>query len=88
MTFPINAPERMSLIPVISTLLQFNPKEIIEVDKSAKDPSWSSRPVKEIKRSLHKASSYSAPSQRDLAVSTHDASSPKASEVGNIATPN
>lgn len=85
MTFPINAPERMSLIPVISTLLQFNPKEMVEVDKSAKDPNWSSRPVKEIKRSLSKASSYSAP--RDILQSTHDVPSPRADGAG-VVTPN
>ena len=56
MTFPLNSPERASLIPVISTLLQFNAKELVEVDRAAKDPAWNSRPVKEIKRSLDKAS--------------------------------
>jgi hypothetical protein len=59
MTFPIAAPERMSLVPVIATLLQFNPKELIEVEKSSKDPAWNSRPVKEIKRSLNRASGLS-----------------------------
>eukprot|EP01035_Chromulina_nebulosa_P018385 gene18385-24084_t len=56
MTFPIASPERLSLIPVLATLLQFNSKEISEVDKAAKDPNWNTRPVKEIKRSLHRAS--------------------------------
>eukprot|EP00595_Chromulina_sp_UTEXLB2642_P001288 CAMPEP_0196768294 /NCGR_PEP_ID=MMETSP1095-20130614/42571_1 /TAXON_ID=96789 ORGANISM="Chromulina nebulosa, Strain UTEXLB2642" /NCGR_SAMPLE_ID=MMETSP1095 /ASSEMBLY_ACC=CAM_ASM_000446 /LENGTH=354 /DNA_ID=CAMNT_0042137661 /DNA_START=977 /DNA_END=2038 /DNA_ORIENTATION=- len=40
MTFPISSPERLSLIPVLATLLQFNSKEISEVDKAAKDPNW------------------------------------------------
>jgi hypothetical protein len=56
MTFPVTSPERISLIPVIATLLQFNPKEIVEVDKVAKDPNSNTRPVKEIRRSLQNAS--------------------------------
>ena len=65
MTFPISSPERMSLVPVISMLLQFNPKEVIEVDKATKDPNWSMRPVKEIKRSLQTASLASLPASNN-----------------------
>lgn len=56
MTFPVTSPERQQLVPVIAALLQLNPKEITEVDKSAKEPIWAaSRPVIEIKRSLKQA---------------------------------
>ena len=56
MTFPI-CPERTQLIPVISTLLQFNDKELTEVQKSTQDSMWTSnRPVIEIKKSLRNAS--------------------------------
>lgn len=81
MTFPINSPERMSLVPVIATLLQFNPKEIVEVDKSSKDPNWSKRPVKEIRRSLHKASTYSMPSQHGGHIISDVAISSRSSEL-------
>ena len=58
MTFPIQSPERASLVPVIATLLQFNSKEINEIEKSMKDAvSWNARPVKEIKKSIQRASS-------------------------------
>ncbi len=60
MTFPIHAPERISLTPVLAMLLQFNLKEREEVEKAARDPTAAGRPVKEIKRSLHKASSSSS----------------------------
>ena len=57
MTFPTHSPEQLSLIPVIATLLQFNPKENDEVDKASKETVWNRRPVKEIKKSLQRASS-------------------------------
>jgi hypothetical protein len=60
MTFPIQAPERVSLIPVLSMLLQFNIKEREEVDRAARDPAAAARPVKEIKRSLHRAAASSS----------------------------
>jgi hypothetical protein len=57
MTFPA-CTERTQLIPVISTLLQFNDKELIEVQKSTTDGVlWNSntRPIIEIKKSLRNA---------------------------------
>lgn len=56
MTFPVNCTERQQLVPVISTLLQFNENELSEVIKSSKEPVWTSnRPIVEIKRSLRMA---------------------------------
>ena len=50
MKLPIAAPERMSLVPVIATLLQFNKKELSEAEGAMKSPMWNSLPVKEVKR--------------------------------------
>ena len=50
MKLPIAAPERMSLVPVISTLLQFSKTELEEAQGAMKVPMWSSLPVKEVKR--------------------------------------
>jgi hypothetical protein len=50
MTFPINSSERNALIPVLAMLLQFSPKEMMEIQKSVRDPIWGTRPVKEVKR--------------------------------------
>lgn len=71
MTFPVNSPERSSLIPVISTLLQFNDKELAEVDKAVKDPNWSTRHVREIKKSVDKA-----------AISTNSIVTPSTVDIG------
>jgi hypothetical protein len=59
MTFPILSPERSSLIPVIATLLQFNTKELSEVQTALKDPYNNNRQIKEIKRNLHSAAGES-----------------------------
>lgn len=59
MSFPMQSPERISLVPVIAMLLQFNSKELAEAEQSLKDSLWSTaRPVKEVKRNLMKAASY------------------------------
>lgn len=50
MKLPVTAPERMSLVPVIATLLQFNKTELGEAEGALKAPVWSSLPVKEVKR--------------------------------------
>ena len=50
MTFPINSSERNALVPVLAMLLQFSPKEMMEIQKSNRDPIWGTRPVKEVKR--------------------------------------
>ena len=50
MKLPMAAPERMSLLPVIGTLLQFNEKELAETENAMKSPMWNSLPVKEVKR--------------------------------------
>lgn len=50
MTFPVQSSEKLSLIPVIAMLLQFNGEELREVEKVNKDPVWGSLPVKEVKR--------------------------------------
>jgi hypothetical protein len=54
MTFPVSAPERTSLVPVISMLLQFSAKELALV---LKEPQWGQRPVTEVKRALNKINS-------------------------------
>ena len=56
MSFPVQAPERGSLVPVIAMLLQFNVKEVQQVEKALHEPIWNQRPVKEVKRALSKAS--------------------------------
>jgi len=56
MSFPVQAPERGSLVPVIAMLLQFNVKEVAQVEKALTEPIWNQRPVKEVKRALSKAS--------------------------------
>lgn len=55
MSFPVQAPERGSLVPVIAMLLQFNVRELAEAEKALREPIWSTRPVKEVKRSLTRA---------------------------------
>jgi hypothetical protein len=63
MSFPMQSPERISLVPVIAMLLQFNSKELAEAEQSLKDSLWSTaRPVKEVKRNLMKASYTSSTS--------------------------
>ena len=59
MVFPVASTERMQLVPVIATLLQFNQSELAEVERSGKEPLFGmgSRPVVEIKRSLTRAAS-------------------------------
>ena len=59
MSFPVQCPERSSLVPVIAMLLQFNTKEFAQAEKALKEPIWGQRPVTEVKRALHKASSSS-----------------------------
>jgi hypothetical protein len=59
MVFPVASDERQQLVPVLATLLQFNPKEVAEVEKSAQEAAWlisNPRQVIEIKRSLKNAS--------------------------------
>ena len=48
MTFPIHAPERQSLVPVIGMLLQFDKKEAEQATKATINPSWEPRLPKEI----------------------------------------
>ena len=55
MTFPVSSPERNSLVPVLAMLLQFNGKEMAEINKSQGGSLWGARPVKEVKRSLRAA---------------------------------
>lgn len=50
MMLPMAAPERMSLVPVIATLLQFSTGELIQVENSMRSPVWTTLPVKEVKR--------------------------------------
>ena len=50
MKLPVSAPERTSLVPVISTILQFSKSEIDEAESALKTPVWASLPVKEVKR--------------------------------------
>jgi len=59
MTLPMQSSEKMSLVPVIATLLQFNPKELSAVLKSDRQPVWGSKPAKEVKRFISVAKSSS-----------------------------
>ena len=56
MSFPVQAPERGSLVPVIAMLLQFNVKEVNMVESALKEPVWGQIPVKEVKRQLNRVS--------------------------------
>jgi hypothetical protein len=61
MTFPVGCVERQQLVPVIATLLQFDPKELLEAQRGTREPGWgASLPVVEIKRSSKKASEHSS----------------------------
>jgi hypothetical protein len=78
MSFPVQAPERASLVPVIAMLLQFNVKELAQVEKALKEPFFSQRPVKEVKRALSRASASTAlggSSRSTLPVSSSSSSS-------------
>jgi hypothetical protein len=52
MIFPLAAPERVSLVPVIGMLLQFAPDEQRSAMTAAQHPNFTSRPVKEIMASM------------------------------------
>jgi hypothetical protein len=52
MIFPLAAPERVSLVPVIGMLLQFAPDEQRSAMTAAQHPNFNSRPVKEIMASM------------------------------------
>jgi len=49
MTFPVQAPERLSLVPVIAVLLQFSVTELSEAENALKHPVWEPRAPKEVK---------------------------------------
>lgn len=61
MKLPIAAPERMSLVPVIATILQFSKSELTEAEGAMKMPVWASLPVKEVKHLKAGGSSSSTP---------------------------
>ena len=63
MTFPIQATERLSLVPVIAMLLQFNTDELAEAEKALTHPIWEQRAPKEVK--LVKILTPSASRSRD-----------------------
>ncbi len=50
MTLSAQSSERQALVPVLAMLLQFNAKEMGEVQKALKDPNYGLKPVKEVKR--------------------------------------
>jgi hypothetical protein len=50
MTLSAQTSERQALVPVLAMLLQFNAKEMMEVQKAMKDPNYGVKPVKEVKR--------------------------------------
>ena len=51
MSFPWQANERRTLVPVIGMLLQFSKEELQDIDRAENDPTWNPKPVKELKRS-------------------------------------
>lgn len=83
MSFPTASPERSSLVPVISMLLQFNAAEILVVDKASNasaaislwtNTSSTGRPVKEVK-AIISPSKVSSPSNKiDMTNNTSDGS--------------
>ena len=50
MSFPWQANERRTLVPVIGMLLQFSREELLDIERAENDPSWNPKPVKELKR--------------------------------------
>ena len=50
MSFPWQANERRTLVPVIGMLLQFSREELQDIERAENDPAWNPRPVKELKR--------------------------------------
>lgn len=52
MSFPPASPERNSLVPVLALLLQFSPTELKTAEEASRSPSWTPRPVKEVKISV------------------------------------
>jgi chromosome segregation ATPase len=50
MTLPVQSSEKLSLVRVLATLLQFTPNELAAVMKSDREPVWGSKPAKEVKR--------------------------------------
>jgi hypothetical protein len=49
LSFPPASPERNSLLPVLALLLQFSPIELKTAEEASSAPSWTTRPVKEVK---------------------------------------
>ena len=47
-TFPIQAPERASLVPVISMLLQFTQEETKRATSATSNPTWTARSAIEV----------------------------------------
>ena len=47
-TFPIQAPERASLVPVISMLLQFTQEEMKRATSATSNPTWTARSAIEV----------------------------------------
>jgi hypothetical protein len=66
-------------------LLQFNKHELSEAERAIKEPSWNSRPAKEIKRSLPaaKTRSSSTVTEDELNDSKHGYL-----DISNHSTPN
>lgn len=50
MLLPLPSPERLSLVTVLATLLQFSSKELSEALKATRSPSYTALPVKEVKK--------------------------------------
>jgi len=48
MTLPLSAPERLSLVPVIGTLLQFQQDELKKAQNASQNPHWTTRTIKEM----------------------------------------
>ena len=48
MTLPLSSPERISLVPVIGTLLQFQQDELKKAQNVSLNPHWTTRTIKEL----------------------------------------
>lgn len=85
MTFPIQSSERLALVPVIGMLLQFSPKEMMDVQQAIRDPSFGARIVKEVKRieASTKANSATSSGSSGNTLSSSSSSSRNAVNGGN-----
>lgn len=93
MTLSAQSSERQALVPVLAMLLQFNAKEMAEVQKALKDPNYGMKPVKEVKRvdfsnlfSFGSTSSTSAPTSPARSPGVHPSGADQVFASSNVSS--